>query len=57
MIVKITIFKEKVAVFSTNRVIKENTNLQTIIDDLLIIWDGDDYKTTPISWLEYVCSS
>lgn len=57
MIVQITIYKEKTKVFTTNRVVKENTNLQTIIDDLLIIWEGDDYKTTPISWLEFVCSS
>ena len=57
MIVQITIYKEKAKVFTTNRVVKENTNLQTIINDLLIIWGGDDYKTKPISWLEYVCSS
>lgn len=57
MIVQITIYKEKTKVFTTNRVVKENTNLQTIIDDLLIMWEGDDYKTTPISWLEFVCSS
>ena len=57
MIVKITIYKQNVEIFTANRVVKENTNLQTIIDDLLIMWEGDDYKTTLISWLEFVCSS